>query len=79
MSVEALSSIDSSKAEHGPLLVPGQGQTARRDLWREGENHSLNYEAGMHLPGLIGKTLRTDGPKAFQAVIERAGQTITAI
>jgi hypothetical protein len=33
----------------------------------------------MHRNGLIGKTIGTDGLKALQAVLERAGQTITAI
>ena len=82
-----VSGLVSRCSTHPSSLSPGREQRWRRrggllrreNLRREGENHSLNYEAGMHLRGLIGKTIGTDGLKALQAVIERAGQTITAI
>jgi hypothetical protein len=68
---------DEHHCPNPPPDIPGWPSAA--PLPALGANHSLNYEAGMHLRGLIGKTIGTNGLKALQAVIERAGQTITAI
>jgi hypothetical protein len=59
-------------------LTAARRVAAKREPTAQGENQSLNYEAGIHRSAPISKTRGADGLKALQAIIERAGQTITA-